>query len=65
MLWLPASGVVSSVLDLLTRNWVRSDMLGKAALASQLIKLFLSLVMVYAALAPFGCLGLLIFWAMA
>ncbi len=65
MLWLPASGVVSGALDLLTRNWVRSEMVGKAVLASHLIKLLLSLVMVYAALAQFCCLGLLIYWAVA
>lgn len=61
-IFLPASIVIASIIDLLTRQWVMSDRLGSMINLSAVIKFFLSLIGFYAMIGQFICVGLLIKW---
>jgi len=61
-LWIPLSVLGAGFFDLLTREWVLSDRIGKAKNLSILLKLFFAVVGFYAMIGQIVCLGLIIWW---
>lgn len=62
LLWIPTSIVIASLIDMSTRRWVLSDRLGTSQNASIIIKFVLSLIMMYAMIGQFLCVGLILYW---
>ncbi|HBF00758.1 MAG TPA: hypothetical protein DDW46_06830 [Dehalococcoidia bacterium] len=61
-LWLPITGLFAGVIDLFTRDWVRSPKLGASIKFSLYLKLVLTLMGTYAMLSQFACVVLMIYW---
>jgi len=64
-LWIPLSIFVASIVDLLTRQWVLSDRLGRMKELSALLKMLLALVGFYAMLGQVACIVLIGWWIFA
>ena len=61
-LWLPITGLFAGVIDLFTRDWVRSPKLGASIKFSLYLKFVLTLMGTYAMLSQFACVVLMIYW---
>lgn len=61
-LWIPLSVLAAGIVDLLTRQWVVSDRLGRMKELSALLKMLLALVGFYAMLGQVACVVLIGWW---
>ena len=61
-LWLPVTGLIAAVIDLLTRDWVSSSRLGEMEKLSLSLKFVFTLIGTYAMLCQFACVVLMIYW---
>lgn len=61
-LWIPATVLITGIIDLFTRQWVFSDRLGSAQTFSAMLKLLFSLIGFYSMIGQFVCIGLAIWW---
>lgn len=61
-LWIPLSVFAASIVDLLTRQWVMSDRLGRMSGVSTFLKMLLALVGFYAMLGQVACVVLVGWW---
>jgi hypothetical protein len=61
-LWIPVTGLIAAVIDLLTLDWVSSSRLGEMQKLSLSLKLVFTLIGTYAILSQFACVILMIYW---
>ena len=61
-LWIPLSVLGAGVVDLLTRQWVTSDRVGRMQGLSMTLKALFALIGFYAMLGQVVCVGLVVWW---
>jgi len=61
-LWIPATVLVAGIIDLFTRQWVKSDRLGEAQTFSIILKLSFAIIGFYAMVGQVLSIILLFWW---